>query len=853
MRSVQTLFVVYLALVLSGCADRPRDIGVNVQAKANGAPLAGAQIFIDGHLAGTSGTEGIFTTTISRKPDAHVVISVAKDMPGYHTNQWSESFVIDKGKDASDNHTFVAEITALPVITFVAHQGKQPIGDALVTIAGKSVGSTDESGELHYAFPSVPTGALHVRVVKKGYFTWEKDLEVTPGGRIEATLDRRYVLRVKALAEEFGTAQGLKGVSVFLGRKHIGNTDANGEFTMAHKGLANGHATLVLAAPGHIPEKWQTPVKLNGDVALTHYFYNNTTRPVRLALYRFAANTAGENIGEVPAEFQAALAEWLSRSGGFKRVSPDVLVKGLKAAHLSLDQAVSKGWHGTKLAREVDVIAVGSIAKDNSGGFTLEVKFYAADGHALMSELATARDATKVKRAAREIAVKVREGFPVEGVVTAVERDNIAVSIDVLGFGIDKNSEFSLLTPKHDRNGRVTGYRDVGGLKIKQAIKGRVVALADGVADGDTVPVGAKVVRRPRLEFAPDFVTLAVNGEGNDSGPVSGVNVYINDRWVSATDGDGQARVPVRLNKSYRLTLYRHGYSQLNTKLKAKASGERQAFSLDAYATLFKIASQPAGATVYVDDQALGTTPIVDGVAVRPGFHTVRLSLGGEYRDWQEVMDFGDGERDLTGTGQVTLYKDFIKLGEAAEAKGDIDAALQAYASADDKHPDYAEARQRAGRLLMDEKKDYDGAIGELERLVAIPEVQQLVYKQYAVAYVNLGYAYHEKANAVINTDKDGATKYLAKAIQALQTAKTNARFFPTENYDQAVHDTYFYLALSYHKLYQLTHKAGLLDQAELAWRDYLDFFPASLEQQATYRQSREAAGQYLAQLRPEG
>ncbi len=61
-----------------------------------------------------------------------------------------------------------------------------------------------------------------------------------------------------------------------------------------------------------------------------------------------------------------------------------------------------------------------------------------------------------------------------------------------------------------------------------------------------------------------------------------------------------------------------------------------------------------------------------------------------------------------------------------------------------------------------------------------LPENKQLVYKQFAIAYTNLGHAYYERGNALVNRDKDGAAKYLAKAVQNLQTAKQNTRFFPT-------------------------------------------------------------------------
>ena len=68
--------------------------------------------------------------------------------------------------------------------------------------------------------------------------------------------------------------------------------------------------------------------------------------------------------------------------------------------------------------------------------------------------------------------------------------------------------------------------------------------------------------------------------------------------------------------------------------------------------------------------------------------------------------------------------------------------------------------------------------------------------------------------------------------------------------YDEAVHDTYYYTALSFHKLYLITQKATMLNDANQAWREYFDFFPQKLEGNANYEQSREAGQKYWDQIK---
>jgi tetratricopeptide (TPR) repeat protein len=169
--------------------------------------------------------------------------------------------------------------------------------------------------------------------------------------------------------------------------------------------------------------------------------------------------------------------------------------------------------------------------------------------------------------------------------------------------------------------------------------------------------------------------------------------------------------------------------------------------------------------------------------------------------------------------------KDYLKIGQLAEQNGNTDAAIQAYASTEKGHPDFSDARHQLGQLYLDERKDYDGAIREFENVLSLPENQQIIYKQFAVTYTNLGHAYYEKG-------------------------KQNARFFPTRHHAEAVHDTYYYRAISYHKLFLVTKKRSLLGKANLAWREYFDFFPKKLEGDRSFVKCRNAARRYWAQIK---
>jgi tetratricopeptide (TPR) repeat protein len=411
------------------------------------------------------------------------------------------------------------------------------------------------------------------------------------------------------------------------------------------------------------------------------------------------------------------------------------------------------------------------------------------------------------------------------------------------------------MAPRLDEAGKVSEYHETGRLRVKKAEESSSWTEVEELKENEKITIGDRVVRHIYREGEEEaarnyFILLAKGGVPPDVSPLAAVNIYVNDEWLGSTGPDGKAEVPVRINRGFTLMLYRHGYQQVMEKVKIEKSKETREFVLTVNNALFKIDSEPSSADVFLDGDKIGRTPILDGKLVTLGFHTVKISAGGDFRDWEEVVEFSKKEENRTGDRKIVLAKDFLKIGERVEQKGDFDAAIQAYKSTEKGHPDYSEARHRLGRIYLDEKNDYEAATREFENVLSLPENQQLLYKQFSVAFMNLGHAYYEKGNALVQKDKEAAAQNFAKAIQNLQIAKQNMRFFPTVHYDEAVHDTYYYTALSYHKLYLITRKNNLLDHANLAWREYFDFFPKKLEGDNTFEKTREAAQKYWDQIK---
>ena len=851
--AVRTSLVMFAVFALFSCSGE--NLELKVKARLDGQPAAQAKVTVDKEEQGLTGTDGMFSKIIKRKPGVEVEIIVSKEMPGYRITPWKGTFVMKLPKaGTTDVYAFDAELAATRYVTITATDKGAPVADAIIKVVGKEVGKTDAQGVFVYEYKSLPKSGADLTVTKSGYATWRKTGKLEPGQKLEAALSKRVVVTISTLMEEYGHSSGIPGIAVNINNKEVGKTDGKGVLTYNFDGEAGKKVPLILSAPGYIPETWKTSIVLGGEVSVQRYFYPTTPKPIRTGIYRFVSNTASVDLKDVLSQTEASVAAQLFKYSCFREVPSQTLQAEMKQAKVSIEKITADGWHNTPLKRIVDMIIVGSVAKDEKG-FLIETKFYASGGKLILSQMARAKSASDINSAAKETANAVLERFPFEGTVVSSEGERYRINLGKSGYRIAKGTDFVLMTPRFSETGKVSGHRETGKLRVKKAEESASWTEVEELKKDEKITVGDRVVRRIYREGEEEasrntFILSAKGGLPPDASPLAAVNIYVNDEWLGSTGADGKAEVPVRLNKNFTLMLYRHGYQQVTEKLKIEKSKDVREFVLAVNNAIFKIDSDPSSAGVFVDGEKIGQTPILDGKPVTLGFHTVKVSVGGDFRDWEEVVEFSKKEENRTGDRKVVLPKDFLKIGQRAQQKGDIEGAIQAYKSTEKGHPDYSEAHHRLAQIYLDEKADYDAATREFENVLSLPENQQLIYKQFSVAFMNLGHAYYEKGNALVQKDKEAAAQNFAKAIQNLQVAKQNTRFFPNVHYDEAVHDTYYYTALSYHKLYLITRKNNLLSNANFAWREYFDFFPRKLEGNGNFEKTREGALKYWDQIK---
>jgi tetratricopeptide (TPR) repeat protein len=837
-----------------GAVGKPEAVKIEVEVLAtlDGKPEAGAKVAAAGNELGKTDEKGYLLAGLQKRPGEEIEIVVEKEAPGLIVTPWKGSFVvkIPTGPQA-DRYSFKAALSANRYVTLVVTEKGKPVGDSVVTVKGKKVGTTDASGEFVYEYKEVPKEGLAFSVGKPGFASSIRtERKPTPGQKIGVALSKRVVVALSCLTEEYGRQRGVGDISVSVDGATVGKTDDKGAYIYIYDGKPGKQVRISLSAPAHIPKEWETLVTLQGEVRIQRFFYPAAPQPIRTSIVGFVGNTPGADLTNVVKGVEEAVTAQLFKNPAFREVPAGSIQSGMKRAKLSVEKMTTKGWQKTPLESTVDMIVLGSVAKEEKG-FLIETKFYAATGRPVLSLIENLKEGGDITAAAREIVGNAMERFPFEGTVVAAEEDRYRINLGKSGHRIVKGNEFDMAAPVADKSGRIKGFRTVGIVKVQKVDDAGSWTAAEDLKAGEKISVGDRAVRLLPFEGAGNALVLSAKGGVlPDVAPLSGVNIYLNGEWAGSTGADGKATAPLRPGKNYTLMLYKHGYRQVVEKVRVETVGETKEFVLAVNNALFKVDSAPSGADVSVDGVSIGKTPLDSGKLVPLGFHTVKVSAGEEYRDYEVVMEFSRDVEDRTGNRKIVLFKDYLKIGERAAKAGNLDAAIQAYGVATKEHPDYSEAHGRLAQIYLDEKNDYDSAIREFEDVLGLPQNRELIHKQYAVMFANLGNACYKKGSQLANRDKEAAAQSFTKAIRNLQIARQNRRFFPAARYDEAVHDTFYYTALSHHKLYLLTKKGALLDSANNAWREYFDFYPAKLVGNSAFEKSRQAAKQYWDQIR---
>jgi hypothetical protein len=120
--AVRTSLVMFAVFALFSCSGE--NLELKVKARLDGQPAAQAKVTVDKEEQGLTGTDGMFSKIIKRKPGVEVEVTVSKEMPGYRIQPWKATFVVKLPKAGTvDVYAFDADLAATRYVTITATEG----------------------------------------------------------------------------------------------------------------------------------------------------------------------------------------------------------------------------------------------------------------------------------------------------------------------------------------------------------------------------------------------------------------------------------------------------------------------------------------------------------------------------------------------------------------------------------------------------------------------------------------------------------------------------------------------------------------------------------------------------------
>ena len=802
-------------LAAAGCrkAQPPERPALTAHDKAtttDGEPLPGVAVEALGKPQGTTDANGELAFSFTADVGDEVRAAAALDRDGLRFKPWQQTLVVrkwDAARPETREYRLEAKLEPVALAARIALEtGGTPPAGAEVRVDGTPA-KLEADGRTSVALGTRLSRPAKVTVKLKDFQPFEETATLRAGETFTARLAKIGVQygALHVAYQAMGRVVPVAGAEAFLSGRSIGKSDKAGSIRYE----APAKATAVeVRAEGYLPSPATATLPARAAASVPVVLVPREPPTYRLALLPPKNASPGDAAVEgALAEVEDKLADHLFSHACFTRA------KGEKDADAVVAVTASRAEAQLLLSVKVSWVKGKPI-----GGFVEMGK------------------PERVKALAEGVAAKVVEVFPFEGHVLDFEEERPITS---LGSGKDRGVKKGDSVALYHWDGKTPPKLLPLGKAVVRKVDGEFsrVELAKGA---QKPAVGDSVVLLPRaLEASFDSaMALTVKaGRAGSEKPFADVNVYRDGMWVGTTSSAGEIRVPLSSSEKHVFLFVKGGIKPYREEIVAGQGGQKTILLPDVTSRV-KLDSQPSGARVRVDDEDVGATPLETDLLM--GFHHVIVDAGGDWRAYDKVMEFTGPESDYTGARRIVLQKDVLRRSEAMLERREVASAIMLLAAVETSHPDYSAAHHRLAGLYLDEKKDATHAIAEYQKVLDLPENRELVNKRFAVTFLNMGRAYY-----MLGTP-DG----YRKAIDRLLVARDNKRFFPREQQDQATHDTYYYLALATHKLYHSAPSEALLQEASARWKDYFDYFPASLAGSEGVKQARASAEQYYEEVK---
>ena len=192
---------------------------LRVLSAADHAPIAGAEVFIDGKSTGVTGSSGILITRLER--GEQVQLRVEAD--GFR------DLTLARYIDDDDLILDLSlSLATYPVSLIAVDPAGVPVAGAAVFLDGEREGETDTYGR--FSLQDVLEGTYAIAITKDGYVAWEEERMIDQAGQ-DLAAELAWELATVSVLVEDQDHQVIAGAHVAVNGDAFGITDAKGTIT----------------------------------------------------------------------------------------------------------------------------------------------------------------------------------------------------------------------------------------------------------------------------------------------------------------------------------------------------------------------------------------------------------------------------------------------------------------------------------------------------------------------------------------------------------------------------------------------------------------------------------------------
>ena len=348
----------------------PPALTVMVTAVApDGGALPGVEVESEGTRLGETNANGQLTFEITRGIGEEISVSAKLDRPGFQFAPWEERVVVRKWvRSQPETMRYGLEAVLQPVAitsSIRVETEKGPAPGALVQLDGKTLGKTDENGQLSMELGDriSRSGKLVVRL--KGYKPF-RDMATLRGDEIfDVSLSKVGVVYATLLTayETLGRLVPVHGAEVLLAGKSIGTTDESGKLRFASPPR---QSSVEVTRDGFLPEPAVVTVQGRSKRQVVVVLYPQEAPVYRIAVLPPKNGKPGDrDVESALPEVEDRLSDYLFSYRCFRRVDGETFARRMSEAGISEEQLFSKVWEGTPLAGMADAVVATEVTKDN--------------------------------------------------------------------------------------------------------------------------------------------------------------------------------------------------------------------------------------------------------------------------------------------------------------------------------------------------------------------------------------------------------------------------------------------------------------------------------------------------------